>query len=54
MNVVLLIAATFTCLALGVALAYAACNLMFACMRLRQRTGSVATATAKVAEIAKV
>jgi len=55
-NVVFLMAAIFTCLALGVAMAYGACNLMFACLRMQTRaaTAAVPQTTSKVAETAKV
>jgi hypothetical protein len=42
----------FTCLALGVAIAYGLCNLLFASMRLR--TVKPVAAAAKIAGIARV
>lgn len=51
LNGILLISSIFTCLALGVALAYGLCNLMFAGMRLREVKPRV---TGKVAGVAQV
>lgn len=53
-SVLLLISAIFTCLALGVGLAYAACNLLFAGMRLRATSVASRSAAAKVAGTAQV
>lgn len=47
-NVLLLFAAIVTCLAVGVVLAYGACNVLFAVMRIRT-LGSVAPAPVKAA-----
>jgi nitrate reductase NapE component len=53
-NVVFLTMAIFTCLALGVVMAYGACNLMFACLRMRPRISPAAAVPGKVAGTAKV
>lgn len=55
MDVVFLMTAILTCLALGVAMAYGACNLMFACLRMQPKAvEAVAQAPSKVVETAKV
>jgi hypothetical protein len=53
LNVVFLMTAVLTCLALGVVTAYGACNLMFACLRMRPEAAAPKSA-GKVAETAKV
>lgn len=52
LSVLLLISAIFTCLALGVGMAYGMCNLLFACMKLRSLSRT--SAPTEVASIARV